>query len=90
MSSAPRAPGAASGAQLGLGSLAAAGARLTLKVALNTALQNGALVQHLAAQLYESETLRTDWKSLTAGDRAIWQQRVHVVISSLGTTIGGV
>lgn len=71
------------------GALATTGARLVLKVALQTAANDRAVVTHVATRLYRDETSKLDWPRLTSTERAIWEVRARSAIDALLETVGG-
>lgn len=71
----------------GFGALAMKGAQLTIKVALNMVLNNRPLIDHIASQAYMDET-GGRWDKLSAGDRALWSNRVQSVIRAVSGTVG--
>lgn len=70
----------------GLGALTMAAAKMTLKVALNTAVSNSRVVNFAASRMYSDET-GGDWAKLDANGRAIWMQRVRSVILAVAETV---
>lgn len=71
----------------GLGALAMKGAALTIKVALNMALNNRSIVEHIASQAYTDET-GGRWDKLSPGDKALWSARVQSVIRAVSGVVG--
>ena len=71
------------------GALATTGARLVLKVALQTAANDRMVVVHVATRLYRDETGKNDWPRLSSTDRAIWEVRARSAIDALLETVGG-
>ena len=71
------------------GALATTGARLVLKVALQTAANDRNVVGHVAQRLYRDETNKQDWSRLSSTDRAIWEVRARSAIDALLETVGG-
>ncbi len=70
----------------GLGALTMAAAKMTLKVALNTAVSNNRVINYAASRMYSDET-GGDWAKLDANGRAIWCQRVRSVILAVADTV---
>lgn len=70
----------------GFGALTMAAAKMTLKVALNTAVSNNRVINYAASKMYVDETGGV-WESLSVNDRAIWMNRVRSVILAVADTI---
>ncbi len=70
-----------------LGSLAAVGAKLGVKVIVQIATNNQALIATIAKEVFEGEDGRS-WAALPAGDKALWQARVQRTVQALGRALG--
>ena len=81
MASLPAGPGQ------GFGSLATMGAKLALKAALSVLLNSRNLIDHIAAAAYQEET-NLEFSKLSAGDKALWINRVQSVIRAASGTVG--
>lgn len=68
--------------------LAALGARLGLRAMVQIVVNNRALVEGIAQEVFAAEDGRV-WTSLSAGDRALWTARVQHVMEALGSRVGG-
>ena len=71
-----------------LGSLAAVGAKLGVKVIVQIATNNGALIESIAKEVFAGEAEGRSWSSLPAGDRALWVARVQRTVQALGHALG--
>lgn len=72
----------------GFGALAMMGARMTLKVALQMALNNRGILDFVAGKLYSEETRKQNWQTIPANEKAIWTERTRIVVSALAETVG--
>ena len=71
----------------GFGAAMMATAKLTLRVALNSAANNNNAMNYVASKLYESETAKQNWQTLDANARTIWLQRARTVVAALADTV---
>jgi hypothetical protein len=71
----------------GLGALGMAAAKLTLRVALQTAANNPSIIAHVARRMAEAEGV-PDFKAVKGGDRALWSERARVALNAVVETIG--